>query len=163
MEQRLREGLDEAVSALSKQAALEVLSGDRPRLVERLRDVFGGKAEFTVESRPHEKRELVTKRQAGGDRMMMVGDGLNDASALQQSDVGLAVSDDLHRFSPACDALMQAGSLRHLAEVLSLSAATRTVVKVCFGLSFSYNIVGLSLAATGNLSPLAASERPTML
>ena len=88
---------------------------------------------------------------------MMVGDGLNDAGALQQSDVGLAVSDDLHRFSPACDALMQAGSLRYLAQVLTLASASRRVVKVCFVLSFAYNIVGLSLAATGRLSPLAAA------
>ena len=72
----------------------------------------------------------------------MVGDGLNDAGALQQSEVGLAVSDDINNFSPACDVLMQGDKLPLLPRYIRLAQAGQRIIKTSFGISLLYNLIG---------------------
>ena len=88
---------------------------------------------------------------------MMIGDGLNDAGALTQSDVGVAVAEDLHLFSPACDAIMNGHTLSRLDKVIRFSQQSISLVKWGYGLSLIYNIVGISVAVQGGLSPLFAA------
>ena len=87
----------------------------------------------------------------------MVGDGLNDAGALQQSEVGLAVSDDINNFSPACDVLLQGDKLPLLPQYIRLAQAGQRIIKSSFGISLLYNLIGVSFAVTGQLSPVAAA------
>jgi Cu+-exporting ATPase len=88
---------------------------------------------------------------------MMVGDGLNDAGALAQSNVGVSVSENVNVFSPACDAILDAGEFSRLNYFLKLSHKSILIIKMSFGLSLLYNVVGLTFAVTGNLLPLVAA------
>ena len=89
--------------------------------------------------------------------VVMVGDGLNDAGALQQSDFGVALTDNLSSFTPACDAILDGSSLGKLDRFIHFSESAITVIKLSFGLSLLYNVVGLSFAVAGQLSPLVAA------
>ena len=87
----------------------------------------------------------------------MIGDGLNDAGALKKAFIGLAVSEDIHQFSPACDGIMSAESLVGIPEILGFSRKVIRIVFLAFGISFLYNIVGLSFAISGHLTPLISA------
>src|SRR5690606_15858867 len=97
------------------------------------------------------------KLQKQGRTVMMVGDGLNDAGALMQSDIGVAISENVNVFSPACDAILDAGEFNKLDRFLRLSRKAMFVIKMSFALSLLYNVVGLSFAVTGNLLPIVAA------
>jgi Cu+-exporting ATPase len=73
------------------------------------------------------------------------------------SDVGIAVSEDVFRFTPSSDAIIEASKLASLQKLLSISNFSKTILKVCLLFSISYNIVGLSFAISGNLTPLVAA------
>ena len=87
----------------------------------------------------------------------MLGDGLNDAGALAQSNVGVAISENINVFSPACDAILDAKFFNRLPIFITLSHKTMTIIKISFIISFLYNIIGLLFAVTGNLSPIIAA------
>ena len=87
----------------------------------------------------------------------MVGDGLNDAGALAQSDVGIAISENVNVFSPACDAILDAKKFNQLFSYINISKSAIKIIKWSFMLSFMYNIIGLYFAVTGQLSPVIAA------
>ncbi len=88
---------------------------------------------------------------------MMIGDGLNDAGALRQSNVGIAVAEQANNFTPASDAIIEAKQLSKLSRFIYLCKANRNIVMASFVLSIAYNIIGLFFAVQGNLSPLIAA------
>jgi Cu+-exporting ATPase len=87
----------------------------------------------------------------------MVGDGLNDAGALKQSNVGIAISENINVFSPACDGILDASEFKRIGWFLNYSKQTIKTIKMSFALSLAYNVVGLSFAVTANLLPLVAA------
>ena len=87
----------------------------------------------------------------------MIGDGLNDAGALAQSDVGIAISENINVFSPACDAILDASQFHKINLFLKAALKATTIIKYCFILSLAYNIVGLYFAVTGQLMPVIAA------
>lgn len=87
----------------------------------------------------------------------MAGDGLNDAGALRQSNVGLVLTEDVHAFFPACDVLMDASRFNQLPDFIRFSKTSVSIVKVSFLLSLVYNFIGIGLAVSGSLSPVFAA------
>jgi len=107
--------------------------------------------------KPEQKLEFIKMLQQQGKNVMMVGDGLNDAGALAQSNVGISISENVNVFSPACDAILDAKEFKKLHYFLKLSQKSISTIKMSFTLSLLYNVVGLSFAITGNLLPLVAA------
>ena len=87
----------------------------------------------------------------------MIGDGLNDSGALEMANCGIAISEDAFRFTPSSDAILDANELIHLPELLSTSRFATTILKTCYIFSVIYNIIGLSFALSGLLTPLIAA------
>ncbi len=154
IEHNYRRGLDAVLGKLHHSYELLLLSGDRPTHGDVLTSNFD---ELHFQLKPIEKLEFVRKKQHSGSRIAMVGDGLNDAGALRKSEVGIAVADDVHQFSPACDAILDSKEFTKLPRVFSFAGRMQIVLKIAFIFSFLYNIVGLSFAISGHLSPLVSA------
>lgn len=152
-----RDGLHEAVADLNGRYALKVLSGDHDGEKKALRKIFGEKTEMLFKQMPIEKLNYIRSLQASRRKVMMIGDGLNDAGALKQSDVGIAVTENTSSFTPGSDAILKAEGFAFLPRFIELARQSVRVVYMCFGLIFTYNIVALSFAVQGKLTPLVAA------
>ncbi|TRX36901.1 HAD-IC family P-type ATPase [Flavobacterium sp. ZT3R18] len=152
-----REGLSELFGKLSTQYQIKVLSGDNEGERSLLESILPKGIEMIFNQKPEQKLEFIKKLQEQGKNVMMVGDGLNDAGALAQSNVGISISENVNVFSPACDAILDAKEFKKLHYFLKLSKKAITTIKMSFTLSLLYNVVGLSFAITGNLLPLVAA------
>lgn len=151
-----RPGFSKVIQQLGKQFDLYLLSGDNEAEKEHLLPYFGdGKLFFNQQ--PQNKMAFIAQLRQKGKNVMMTGDGLNDAGAFMQSDVALSVADDIYHFSPAGDAIIEAARFERLTAYIGFARKSLVVVKLSFGISFLYNFIGLSIALTGNLSPVVAA------
>ncbi|TGE24822.1 HAD family hydrolase [Hymenobacter aquaticus] len=142
---------------LGQRYQLALLTGDNAADEPRLRQLFGPAAELRFHQSPLDKLHFVEARQRQGQRVVMVGDGLNDAGALRRADAGLALSETLTNFSPACDAMLDAGSLGQLSTFLRFGQDCLHIVLATFVLSFCYNGIGLGLAVQGRFTPIVSA------
>lgn len=152
-----RAGLDDLVRELSPHQKLTVLSGDSSREARQLKSLLGDGVNLLFERSPQEKTLYIRHLQRRGEKVMMVGDGLNDAGALGQSDVGIAIAADCGNFTPSSDAILRADQLTRLPAFIRFCATGRRIILASFALSILYNIIGLSFAVQGALSPLVAA------
>ena len=152
-----RPGLLNMLKSLQRLFPLTLLSGDNNNEKERLAGLLGRHAEIYFHQQPFEKKQHIKKLQLKGETVMMIGDGLNDAGALEQSDVGVAVSEDANNFTPASDVIIKASCLHLLPSFIRLCRLNQKVILAAFIFSLIYNLVGLSFAMQGSLSPVIAA------
>lgn len=157
IEHKYREGILDLVTELAQRRKLMVVSGDNNGELPVLRKIFPEGTTFYFDKKPEDKLLIIKALQESGRNVMMLGDGLNDAGALKQSDLGLAVTDDIASFTPACDGIIEGSKLRNLGSYLNFSKSSRGVIYRSFGISFFYNIGGLTLALMGLMTPIAAA------
>ena len=152
---RARSGMAAAVKGIEGQAATFLLTGDS-NVDADVAHAFRA-ANMHTACTPTDKSAFVKRLQGEGHRVMMVGDGLNDAGALAQSDVGMTVSESSAALTPASDAILDARSLDHLPIALQLTRKARRIVMASLVLSLMYNVTGVSFAVAGKLTPLIAA------
>jgi Cu+-exporting ATPase len=157
MANNYRKGLPALATALRERYTLVVLSGDGDREEAALRGMFSEGTEMRFSQSPEDKMRRVQELRAEGRHVLMVGDGLNDAGALKAAQVGISVSEDINTFSPACDAILSADKFPLFDRMLGYARSSMSIVHGSFAISFAYNIVGLSFAVMGLLSPLVSA------
>jgi len=150
-----REGLNELLKELKQENyELHLISGDNDREKDRLKGYFD---QLHFNQHPMDKLEYIRSLKERGKNVLMVGDGLNDAGALKESQLGISVSDDVYHFSPACDVIMDAKSFDKILKSMQLAKNSMKVINIAFILSFLYNVIGLSFAVTAQLSPIVCA------
>jgi P-type Cu+ transporter len=155
-ENSYRKHLQKVFKALKKYK-LVILSGDNEGEKEKLSKILPSQISYYFNQKPQQKLEFIKGLQSRGEKVMMIGDGLNDAGALAQSDVGIAVSEDINIFSPACDGIIAAEKFRMIPNYLKSAKSTLKLIKISFVISFIYNILGIFFAVQGKLSPIVAA------
>ncbi len=152
-----RAGFEEVAKSLTKNYKTFVLSGDNENERENLEKYFGEDSQLYFRQSPSDKLNFIKRIKSSDNKVLMFGDGLNDAGALAQSDVGIAVTESISYFSPACDAILDAQSFKKVPDFLNFSKTSVKIIYLSFIISFIYNIVGLSFAIGGMLSPIVAA------
>ncbi|HMI59435.1 MAG TPA: heavy metal translocating P-type ATPase metal-binding domain-containing protein [Puia sp.] len=152
-----RNGLAELAKAIRGKMLVSVLSGDNNRESKNLQEVLGQDTILLFNQTPKGKAKYIQHLQRIGKRVMMIGDGLNDAGALDQSDIGIALTEDCNNFTPASDAILRADELQRLPVFIRLCQVGKRIILASFILSILYNLIGLSFAVSGALSPLVAA------
>lgn len=152
-----RKGLSALVEKLKQQYNVALLTGDNDREAATLRSIFGKNVSLHFRQSPQEKLNAIRKRQEDNARVLMIGDGLNDAGALRQSDVGIVISEDTSNFTPACDIVMSAERFEELNKLLQYASSAVRTVWFTYLVAAIYNIIGLSYAVQGLLSPVIAA------
>ncbi|MEP7317988.1 MAG: heavy metal translocating P-type ATPase metal-binding domain-containing protein [Panacibacter sp.] len=152
-----RNNVASLIARLKNKYVLSVLSGDNANEKSFLTEMFGNETELSFQQRPGDKLEMIKKLQASGRKVMMLGDGLNDAGALKQANVGIAISEQCNNFTPASDAILEAGQLPRLYQFIQLCKINKKVVLLSFVISVLYNLAGIYFAVQGNLSPMIAA------
>ena len=152
-----RKGLEEAAAQLSANYRIVILSGDNDSEAPRLRQMFGAQTTMYFNQSPTDKLQRIQQLQSLGHRVLMVGDGLNDAGALKKAEVGMAVAEDSTQFSPASDAILEGARVPFLPALLQYAKSSKIILRNNLFMSLAYNVVGLSFALSGSLSPLVSA------
>ncbi len=157
LENKYRKGLKEVISNLSKDFSLHLLTGDNEAEKTNLLPLFPEEKSMHFNQTPEYKLNYVKKLRDEKKKVLMVGDGLNDAGALNESDVGITIADDIFHFSPACDAILESSKFGQLNNFIRFTRTSLNIVTISFIISFLYNIGGLYFAVQGMLTPVIAA------
>lgn len=134
-----------------------ILSGDNSSEENQLKELIPASKGMAFNQSPEDKLNYIKNLQDQNFKVAMLGDGLNDAGALKQSNVGIAIADDTNSFTPSSDVIMDGEKVVLLDKYLNVCKGSMTIVKMTFIISFLYNVVGLSYAVTGHMHPLFAA------
>ncbi len=151
-----REGFEQVLNTLKKQFKMYLVSGDNDSEADNLSAYFDND-KMLFNQKPGDKADFIKDLQNQKQTVLMTGDGLNDAGALMQSDVALTIANKVYHFSPASDAVLEAGKFAQLANFIRFTRTSLRIVKLSFTISFFYNVIGISFAISGNLSPVVAA------
>ncbi len=154
---KYRQGLREVIHVLAKRFRLSLLTGDNSREKVELEDIFGKDTTMYFNQNPHDKLTFIKSLQQQGEKVLMIGDGLNDAGALKQSDTGIVVTEQVNNFVPSCDAILDASYFSKLPVFLIYIKHSLSIVYLAYFIALIYNVVGLSFAVKGLLSPVIAA------
>lgn len=152
----LKSGVGDVVARLQQQGLKAyLLTGDNPMTAVGIANQAGIAAEHVfAEVRPEQKAEFLKKLQDQGERVAFVGDGINDAPALTQADLGIAVSRASDVAREAADIILLKSEIEAVPEALALARATLRTIKQNLFWAFFYNAVAIPLAALGFMSPV---------
>ena len=156
-ESRYREGLGALIKQLRNKYEVHLISGDNDADRDKLKKWFIDDAYMHFNQKPDDKLEYIRNLQEKGRNIIMIGDGLNDAGALSQSNVGITIADDIYNFSPACDGILESRKFSQLFQFFKLSKFAINTVKISFLISLIYNLIGLGFAVNGFLTPIVAA------
>lgn len=159
---RIRETSAAAIAAFHEQGlSVTLLTGDNERTAAAVAAEVGigtGPGDAVIaEVYPDEKAAVISRLQAEGKRVAMVGDGINDAPALAQADLGIAVGTGTDVAIEASDLTIVSGDLRAVADAIALSRRTLSTIKGNLFWAFAYNAAAIPLAAFGILNPMIAA------
>ena len=153
-----RKGVKQLLKELAKRYDLKVLSGDNDHEKEWLSRLFPSGTEMYFDQTPDDKLRFVLNLQQEQNRkVMMLGDGLNDAGALKQSNIGIAVTENVSSFSPACDGIIEGDQLAGFSNFLDYAIGAKGIIIASFIISILYNLIGLGFAVSGALTPIFAA------
>lgn len=152
-----RPKLKEVIASLKNDYTLTILSGDTDGEKKQLLNYFDENTEMHFRQTPFDKLKYIERLQNKNKQVLMIGDGLNDAGALKKSNVGISVAEDINNFSPACDGILDANSFDKLNTFIKFSKTSKNIIILSFIISFFYNIIGLSFAVQGTLSPVISA------
>ncbi len=153
---RLRPGIRSLLPSL-QQYTLSLISGDNENSRQQMEQLFPKGADLLYQQTPEDKLEHILQLQSAGKKVLMIGDGLNDAGALQQSNAGIAMVQHSFSFSPAADAIMKATALPELPRYLRFARLCKNLILAGFAYSLLFNIIGIAFAVTARLSPMIAA------
>jgi Cu+-exporting ATPase len=157
LENKYREGLGLVIAGLKRRYEVHMISGDNDSEKTRLLQWFKEEEYLHFNQQPADKLAYIERLQKEGKNVLMIGDGLNDAGALTQSNVGITIADDIYNFSPACDGIMESGRFKYLLKFIRFAHSSIRVVKISFLISLIYNTIGLGFAVNGLLTPIVAA------
>lgn len=153
----VRDGIPGVTAELHRRYRLSLLSGDNDKQRKYFEELLGKGSELLFSQKPLDKLAYIEKLQEKGRKVMMIGDGLNDAGALQQSNVGITLADDVNNFTPACDAIFNAEKLSSFAKLMQMAKYGGHIINISFVISIIYNFVGLWFAMRGMMKPVTAA------
>ena len=156
-EANYRSGLKDLFKQLQHQYDLYILSGDNDAEKPVLEELLPDGVSYYFNQTVHDKMDFIQNLQSQGKRVMMIGDGLNDAGALQQADAGIAISEDTNVFTPSSDGILKADKLVQLPVFFKITKQTKQIIYTSFVIAFIYNIIGLGFAVTNQLTPIVAA------
>jgi len=151
-----RPGIRELLANFKSRFSTYLISGDNKSQEQQFAPYFNDNS-LLFNQTPQQKLDFITELQNSHQSVVMIGDGLNDAGALQQSDFGIALTENVSSFTPACDAILDGSSLHKLGTFIDYARSSISIIKLSFGISLIYNLVGLGFAVSGQLTPLMAA------
>lgn len=151
-----RTGLREDIQELKEHYQVSMISGDNDKENAYLQTIFGSST-LVFNQTPHDKLNYIKSLQFNKEHVMMIGDGLNDAGALQQSEIGLSITEDTSTFTPASDIITLGESFQKIPQLMRYAKWSIFLLYGAYIISLSYNIIGLSFAVQGNLTPIVAA------
>lgn len=157
VEDRLRPDAAEVVARLKASGIrVTLLTGDRRAAAERIAARLGG-VEVIAEVLPQDKDRVIADLQRGGQRVAMVGDGVNDAPALVRANVGIAMGSGTDVSIASADIVLMSSELSKVQQAAALSRGTLRIIRQNIGISILYNVVMVPLAMAAFVTPLVAA------
>jgi len=152
-----RKGLNKFIDYFGSKFSLALISGDTDSEKRKLEEIFPAHTEMFFEQKPKDKLNYISGLQEKGEKVLFFGDGLNDAGALQKSNVGIVITENINNFTPASDVIVNADKFDKISNYIDYIIDTRKLIYAAYIIAFLYNIIGVSFAASGQLSPLIAA------
>lgn len=157
IEDRIRSDAYDLIAALKQEGLkLTLLTGDRRQAAEAIAQRLGG-LEVIAQVLPEEKDRVVRSLQEQGERVAMVGDGVNDAPALVRADVGIAMGSGTDVSIASADIVLMSSELEKVRLAIGLSRRTLRTIRQNIGISITYNLIMVPLAMAAIVTPLVAA------
>lgn len=155
--QTLRSGITNMWHTLKNNYSMSIISGDNNQFESQMKTLLGNETEMRFNLSGEEKTKFIKEAVSKGQRVAMVGDGLNDSGAFHESHVGIAIADGQNSFTPASDIILKGDSVKHIGNLLRTAQRANYLIVVLFIYAFIYNFIGLYFALQGRLYPIVAA------